>query len=147
MTCVQAEAVFFGVMLGSFCPTIAIHRDEISAVLHLAIISHSYPPSVGKIVAWWPSFGVPHPRDTTLQSVVYHFMKWDSIIWYTSSILAISLLEGSRRETLLMLAAAPLVSLAVSPGAVIALYWLRREEQLQRDQLTLANATAFRKKL
>lgn len=121
----DARAPGLPVVRAAFLTTAAI-----AIVPHLVTLYHTHPRHVGAFLDWLPPTGVPDPRTTTMQSAAYHFMRWDSIIWYTAAILAVSLLAGSRRETLGMLAAAPLASFVISPGAVVVLYWLRRESQL-----------------
>lgn len=102
--------------------------SAISAAPHLHVLYHNR--SLSAFLQWWPSFSVPNPATTTYYTAAYHLLQWDSIIWYTCSVLAAVFMADSLPEALALLTIAPVASAILSPGAVIALYWLRREEKL-----------------
>lgn len=110
----------------------------ISAIPHLRIVYRYLSPSA--FVKWWPSFSVPDRATTTLYTAAAHTLKWDAIIWYTSTIVAAAFLVESRSEAFAMLTQAPALSAIIGPGAVVALYWLRREQQLVKAEEALKAA-------
>ncbi|EJD42644.1 hypothetical protein AURDEDRAFT_114913 [Auricularia subglabra TFB-10046 SS5] len=91
----------------------------ISALPHLRLLYHNRSPSA--FIKWWPSFSVPDSATTTLYTAAAHLLKWDAIVWYTSSIVAAAFLVDSPSEAFAMLAQAPALSAIIGPGAVVAL--------------------------
>ncbi len=81
-------------------------------------------------IQWWPSFSIPDPRSTTVESVVYHLLQWDAIVLYASSILGLVFLADSISDAITMLFFAPIGSIVLSPGGYVALLAIYREWRL-----------------
>ncbi|EJD42645.1 hypothetical protein AURDEDRAFT_145639 [Auricularia subglabra TFB-10046 SS5] len=133
-------------------PGLSVVRAALITAAVVAAAPHIYVvyrhPSLATLIQWWPSFRVPARGETTLYTAAAHLLKWDSIIWYTSAIAAACFLAESRKEALKMAVLAPVVAVAVGPGAVLAYYWLQREHKLvQRDEQMSARVSRSRKKI
>lgn len=83
-------------------------------------------------IQWWPSFSIPDPRSTTVETGVYHLLQWDSILWYASSILGLVFLADSVSSAMTMLFFAPAGSIVLSPGGYVALLAIYRESKLTK---------------
>ena len=102
-----------------------------SASVHISfVITHSSSSPVTGFIQWWPSFFIPHPEDTTVESAVYHLLQWDAIVWYASSILGLVFLADSISDAMTMLWLAPIGSIVLSPGGYVALLAIFRERRL-----------------
>ena len=102
-----------------------------SASVHISfVITHSSSSPVTGFIQWWPSFFIPHPEDTTVESAVYHLLQWDAIVWYASSILGLVFLADSISDAMTMLWLAPIGSIILSPGGYVALLAIFRERRL-----------------
>jgi hypothetical protein len=103
----------------------------ISASVHISfVLSHSSSAPVMSFIQWWPSFNAPDPRSTTIESAVYHLLKWDSIMWYASAILGLVFVADSIPGAMTMLLFAPIGSIVLSPGGYAALLAIHRERRL-----------------
>ncbi|EJD42643.1 hypothetical protein AURDEDRAFT_114912 [Auricularia subglabra TFB-10046 SS5] len=122
-----------------------ITAAAISAAPHLHVLYHNR--SLAAFLQWWPSFSVPEPSKTTYYTAAFHLLQWDSIVWYTCSVLAAAFMAGSRSEAFTLLVVAPLASAVISPGAVVALYWLRREEKLLKLDKSASSRVSKNRKM
>jgi hypothetical protein len=103
----------------------------ISATVHISfVVTHSSSTPVMGFIQWWPSFRIPDPRSTTVESAVYHLLQWDAILWYTSAILGLVFLADSISDAMTMLFFAPIGSIIFSPGGYVALLAMFREWRL-----------------
>ena len=103
----------------------------ISASVHISfVITHSTSTPVMGFIQWWPSFSIPDPRSTTVESAVYHLLQWDAIVWYASAILGLVFLADSISDAMTMLFFAPIGSIVLSPGGYVALLAIYREWRL-----------------
>ena len=103
----------------------------ISASVHISfVITHASSSPVMGFIQWWPSFWIPDPRSTTVESAVYHLLQWDAIVWYTSAILGLVFLADSISDAMAMLFFAPIGSILLSPGGYVALLAIYREWRL-----------------
>ena len=105
----------------------------ISASVHISFVfSHSSSTPVMDFIQWWPSFSIPDPRSTTVETGVYHLLQWDSVLWYASSILGLVFLTDSISDAMTMLFFAPVGSIVLSPGGYVALLAIYRESKLTK---------------
>ena len=119
----------------------------VSASVHISfVIAHWSSSPVMGFIQWWPSFWNPDPQSTTVESAVYHLLKWDSIVWYVSSILGLVFLADSISDAMTMLIFAPFGSIVLSPGGYVALLAIHRESKLT-EQAKAEALTAGRKKV
>ena len=119
----------------------------ISASVHISfVISHTDSTPVMGFIQWWPSFSIPDPRGTTVETGVYHLLQWDSILWYASSILGLVFLTDSLSDAMTMLFFAPIGSIVLSPGGYVALLAIYRESKLAKRAEAGALAAGRKKK-
>ena len=103
----------------------------ISASVHISfVIAHWSSSPVMGFIQWWPSFWIPDPQSTTVESAVYHLLQWDAIVWYASTILGLVFLADSISDAMTMIFFAPIGSIVLSPGGYVALLAIYREWRL-----------------
>ena len=103
----------------------------ISASVHIAfVIAHSSSTPVMGFIQWWPSFSIPDPRSTTVESAVYHLLQWDAIVSYVSAMLGFVFLADTTSDAMTVLFFAPIGSIVLSPGGYVALLAIYREWKL-----------------
>ncbi|CAG7848189.1 SubName: Full=Uncharacterized protein {ECO:0000313/EMBL:CCA75705.1} [Serendipita indica DSM 11827] len=79
---------------------------------------------------WLPTWDVPSPSATTIQSAALHLLQYDALWAFGSTILASILLTDDIKDVLFAVQTLPVLVVLFGPGSVIGGLWMFREMRI-----------------